>query len=212
MITFTYIDKESVDHVLSLPDPEWITDYQKIHNVTVRRAMSGKIRTYVVRDRKYAHAITYSQRFMLHRSEVKACKKFLTLSDGHYIWAKGLDSNVSAQVAANANIGTRELKLKNVTGSINVGDYAEVDNKYYNIVGTSDSSITINPGLVSLIVIDDPVTIFKQQMVIVTNQDFSFGSDGRAAGDEDDPDHIGNLMNVEDETYTLTLALLVIKT
>ena len=207
MITLTYIDPSSNVHTCELRDPDWITDYTKIHNVTVRRAMSGKIRTYVVRDRKYAHAITYNMRFILHRPDVQRVKKFLALCDGHYVWTRGTDSNVSAFISQNADPGDRSIKLKTVTGSINVGDFVGIKTGYYTILGASDSGIIINPGLAENGDVDDPVTVFKQQMVIITNQQFDFGSDSRAAGDDDDTGEI-----VEDETYSLTLAILVIKT
>ena len=210
MITFTYVDKDSEEHVLEMPDPDWITDYRKIHNVKVRRAMSGIVRTYVVRDRKYAHAITYSMSFKLHRSEVKAFKKFIALADGHYIWTKGTESTVGAQVAVTANAGARTIKLKNVNGSINVGDFAEIGSAgFYTIRGVSDVGITIHPGLSNTAYMNESVNVFKQQMTIITNQDFSFGSEARAAGDEGES---GVLVNKEDETYALTLALLVIRT
>lgn len=209
MITFIYVDKDSEEHVLEMPDPDWITDYRKIHNVTVRRAMSGKIRTYVVRDRKYAHAITYSMTFKLHRSEVKAFKKFIALANGHYIWTKGTESTVGAQVAETTSAGSRTVKLKNVNGSINVGDFAKIGVGYYTIRGVSDVGITIHPGLSYTAYLNDSVDIYKQQMAIITNQDFSFGSEERAAGDEEES---GVLVDKEDENYALTLALLVIRT
>jgi len=213
MITFIYVDKESTEHVLEMPDPEWITDYTKIHNVTVRRAMSGKLRTYVVRDRKYSHAITYSMNFTLHRADVKRFNKFLALCDGHYIWTKGTDSNVSAQIAENAPLGSRDIKLRDVTGSINVGDYAQIGSVgYYTIIGVSSSGMTVSPGLDGTADEGGSVDVFKQQMVIITNQQFDFGSQARAAGDENDPDNSGTLIDKEDETYSLTLSILVIKT
>jgi hypothetical protein len=212
MITFKYTDKDEEIHVLELADPDWITDYTKIHNVTVRRAMSGKLRTYVVRDRKYAHAITYSMRFVLHRAEVAKTKKFMDLCEGHYVWTRGIDSDVGAQVKETVSQGGRTIKLINVSGSINVGDYAAISGLCYTIVGVSDTGMTVHPGITHAVYAGESVTIYKQQMVIITNQQFDYGSEARAAGDENDPDDSGHLIDVDDETYTLTLAILVIKT
>lgn len=212
MITFKYVDKDKVEHVIEMPDPDWITDYTKIHNVVVRRSMSGKIRTYVTRDRKYAHAITYNLRFILHRAEIKRFIRFIELSDGHYVWTHGTDSDCGAQVSAVAHHGARTIPIKLATGSINVGDFAEVDGQYYTIRGVSDSTLTVDPPLKYEIYPNQSVTIVKQQMIIINNQQFDFGSDGRAAGDENDEDNTGHLVNIEDETYTFTLSVLVIKT
>lgn len=209
MITFVYVDSESVEHILELPDPDWIKDYVKIQNVVIRRAMSGKLRTYVVRDRKYSHAITYSMKFVLHRLEMRLAKKFIKLSDGHYIWVRGLESNVGAKIAEAASAGDRSVKLQTVSGSISVGDFANIDGNYYTIVGVSDRGITIKPGLIGGVGSGLSVTILKQQMSIISNQQVDFGSEDRAAGDENKS---GKLMDVEDETYTLTLAILVIRT
>ena len=212
MITFIYVDKESFEHVLEMPNPEWITDYRKIHNVTVRRAMSGKIRTYVVRDRKYSHAITYNMRFSLHRDEVRRFKKFIALSDGHYVWTKGTESQVSGQVVIDAPAGTHTIRLTGVTGSITDGNYAQVGGKYYNVRGVGPGSITVDPALEATAYQGSTVDVFKQQMAIITNQQFDFGSEDRAAGDQNSEENPGHLENVEDETYAFTVAILVIKT
>lgn len=212
MITFKYVDKNKDEHVLEMPDPDWIRDYTKIHNVTVRRSMSGKIRTYVVRDRKYAHAIIYNLQFILHRAEIKSFMRFIEISDGHYVWTHGTDSDCGAQVAAVAQHSTRVIPIKFATGSINVGDFAEVGGQYYTIRGVSDAELTIDPPLTYTIYPGNSVTIVKQQMLIINNQQFDFGSDGRAAGDDNDKENPGHLENIEDETYTFTLSVLVIKT
>jgi hypothetical protein len=214
MLTFIFMDKNATKYELVLPDPDWIKDYTKIHNVTVRRAMSGRIRTYVVRDRKYAHAITYNMQFQLHRDEVRRLKKFIRLSDGHYIWVHGLDSSCGALVLVNASANSRKLKIGNATGSINVGDYLRIDGHYagYSIVGVTDNSLTTGQPLQYTVYAGMTVDVIKIQMGIINNQEISFGSDGRAAGDEDDPENSGHLQNVEDETYNITLSVLVIKT
>jgi hypothetical protein len=142
-------------------------------------------------------------KFILHRSSIKEVKQFLALSEGHYIWTKGTEGNVSALVAAGSS--GRTIKLKGVTGSINVGDYAEINGNYYIIMQTGSTSIVVKPGLQNEIYPNMAVTIIKQQMVIIINQQFDIGSEGRAAGDIND-------INVEDETYSLTLSLLMIRT
>jgi hypothetical protein len=212
MFTFTYVQPDHTEIVLELPDAEWITDYAKIHNVTVRRSMSGIIRTYVVRDRKFAHALTYNLRFNLHRTDIRKLKKFLALCTGHYVWATGIDSNCSAVVSEYTAAGEHIIKISNATGSINVGDYAKIDTRYYALLGVSASSLTLKQGLVYPIEAEWTVDIIKQQMVIINNQQYDYSSEGRAAGDEDDEENPGVLTNVEDETYNVVLSILVIKT
>lgn len=212
MFTFTYVQPDHTEIVLELPDAEWITDYSKIHNVTVRRSMSGILRTYVVRDRKFAHALTYNLRFNLHRTDIRKLKKFLALCTGHYVWATGIDSNCRAYVAEVAYAGDRVVKISGAIGSINVGDYARITGHYYSLLGVSDASLTLKQPLEHTVYVGDNVEIIKQQMIIINNQQYDYSSEGRAAGDEDDEENPGVLTNVEDETYNVVLSILVIKT
>lgn len=192
-----------IEASIVLPSPTWITDVEKIKNIKLRKSMSGKVRTYVMRDRRTTNAQKFSLHFEhLHRAKMIELQRFLLNADGHYLWFHGVESSVSAKIAKNAGVGSTTLSLKDVTGTIYKGDYVQIDGYTYAITATG---ITIRPSLQSSAYIDDVVTILKKQLVLVTNSEISAASDGRAAYMDD----AGN--EVEDERYSMMLDILSIR-
>lgn len=199
-----YYYPEGVETSIILPSPVWITDIDKIKNIKVHKSMSGKVRTYVVRDRRLSNAQRFSIHFdHLHRAKMIELQRFLLASDGHYLWFHGVESDVSAKVAENAGVGSTEVSLKNVTGVIYPGDYLELSGYTYAIIG---GQVTIRPGLLASAYTDDTVTILKKQLVLIMNNEISVSSEGRAAYQDD-----ANGGEIEDERYSIVLDLLSIR-
>ena len=74
---------------IKLRSPEWIEDLTKPTTVSVKRSMSGVVRSYVAYDRKFGMAYTFMLHFKGIRLERKmALEHFLACSEGRVLGYK----------------------------------------------------------------------------------------------------------------------------
>ena len=75
-------------HVV-LRNPDYSNDIKKPYNMSIRRSMNDRVRTYITRDRAQLSAFTLSLSFRnLHEERRNALEHFILSSDGQYVGYK----------------------------------------------------------------------------------------------------------------------------